>query len=219
MGFEYKTAVIEIMIPMSYLPFKYYIQAVPLRCLDDKLVSVAKSDRTSKMISTRNVKLLKVFNGEDKEGIKAFIKEKREELGYDPVSYSPGIKITENLFKPRNLSGENNRYNKWNSEQPIVNGKHINQYDSEGNKDGYWEEIVLIFKHKGNYVNGRKNGVWKSYWPDGDIKDKIEYENGQKHGTSIVYDYDYLVKGKPYEIKKLFINGKFVKKGRDGSYQ
>jgi hypothetical protein len=55
------------------------------------------------------------------------------------------IIITENqkknLFKPRNLES---RYDKWNSEQPeiTIDGHNflLNQYDSEGNKNGLWVE-------------------------------------------------------------------------------
>ena len=42
------------------------------------------------------------------------------------------IVITENhkkkLFAPIGLSGEDSRWLKWNKEQPIKNGKPINQY-------------------------------------------------------------------------------------------
>ena len=56
-----KTAVIEIMIPLRYFNEKYRYQDVPLHALDERLVYIKKGgDRKS--ISTKNVKLLKVFD-------------------------------------------------------------------------------------------------------------------------------------------------------------
>ena len=43
-----------------------------------------------------------------------------------------------NLFKVRNLD----RWDKWNSKQPIVDGVKINQYNEDGKKIGLWLENV-----------------------------------------------------------------------------
>ena len=70
------------------------------------------------------------------------------------------ILITEDqknkLFIPRKLSPDDNRYSEWNNSQPIIDGKRINQYDSEGRKQGIWEEhdddfyYYLLFTTKFN---------------------------------------------------------------------
>ena len=71
-----KTAVIEIMIPLRYFNEKYRYQDVPLHALDERLVYIKKGgDRKS--ISTKNVKLLKVFNREDRDGIEKYLDELR----------------------------------------------------------------------------------------------------------------------------------------------
>ena len=43
-----------------------------------------------------------------------------------------------NLFRPRNLD----RWDKWNSEQPEIDGIKINQYNEDGKKIGLWLENV-----------------------------------------------------------------------------
>jgi hypothetical protein len=54
-------AVIEILIYMAYMPPKGYFQVVPFDKLSDNLISVKKGSAGSKMISTKNVRVLKTF--------------------------------------------------------------------------------------------------------------------------------------------------------------
>lgn len=35
--------------------------------------------------------------------------------------------------------------------------------------------------------NGKKQGFWRYYWPDGDLKYEVFYENGEKHGLELKY--------------------------------
>lgn len=72
------------------------------------------------------------------------------------------IVVENNLFKPRNLD----RWKIWNSEQPIVDGKPINQYDKNHQKTGYWEILGIhgLVTMKGNFVNGKRDGYWKEYY-------------------------------------------------------
>jgi hypothetical protein len=106
-----KTAVIEIMIPLTYFNEKYRYQDVPLHALDERLVYIKKgSDRKS--ISTKNVKLLKVFNREDREGIEKYLDELRnndvnESIGMKKVISEGlkyhlinGISVNESVYRP-----------------------------------------------------------------------------------------------------------------------
>lgn len=54
-------AIIEILIYMAYMPPKDYFQVVPFDRLSDRLISVKKSRNEPKMISTKNVKVIKTF--------------------------------------------------------------------------------------------------------------------------------------------------------------
>lgn len=38
-------------------------------------------------------------------------------------------------------------------------------------------------------ANGKKQGFWRYYWPNGDLKYEVFYENGEKHGLELKY-YD-----------------------------
>ena len=56
------------------------------------------------------------------------------------------IVITEDqkrkLFRPIGLSGEDSRWVILNKEQPIKDGKRINQHTHDGKRTGYWEWYV-----------------------------------------------------------------------------
>ena len=106
-----KTAVIEIMIPLRYFNEKYRYQDVPLHALDERLVYIKKGG-DSKSISTKNVKLLKVFDREDRDGIEKYLDELRnkninesigmkkvisEELKYHLIN---GISVNESIYRP-----------------------------------------------------------------------------------------------------------------------
>jgi len=56
-----------------------------------------------------------------------------------------------------------------------------NQVDSKGLKTGYWIHYSTDGKTKleeGNYVEDKKDGIWKAYFPDGIIKHEITYIKG-----------------------------------------
>ena len=90
------------------------------------------------------------------------------------------------LFIPRNI---NKRYSDWNKEQPIKDGKEINQYDSEGNKQGYWENYNTNGKieSKGNYINNIRDGYWEYYYPNGQLFIAGGYNNNQLVGEWLEY--------------------------------
>jgi antitoxin component YwqK of YwqJK toxin-antitoxin module len=109
------------------------------------------------------------------------------------------------LFIPRKLSDDDSRYAEWNKEQPVVDGKRINQYDSEGRKDGYWETDNGELFSKVYYKNGVRDGIWEIYWNSGDLYYKGMYINGKKDGLWEWYYEDGLLMG-----KRIYKNGKTV---------
>jgi antitoxin component YwqK of YwqJK toxin-antitoxin module len=115
-----------------------------------------------------------------------------------------------NMFKPRNLGS---RYEKLNSEQPEkkINGKiiKINQYDSEGNKDGYWEDYYSdggVYS-QGNFKNNYQDGEWKYYYGDGTLWVIGNFINGNKEGHWKKYGFP---EGRL--INSSYENGKLVTK-------
>lgn len=99
------------------------------------------------------------------------------------------------IFTPKNLSNdENNRFIQWNKEQPIRDGKRINQYDVDGRKQGYWESYQFIgdgnrvrILRKGNYKDGYMVGVWDEFYDNGQLRSSIYYVNGKKDGLWELY--------------------------------
>ena len=140
------------------------------------------------------------------------------------------------LFVPRKISGEDSRWTIWNNEQPIKDGKPINQYTEDGKKIGYWEQYHTNGKihRKGFYVNGEPDGIWEEYNFDGNLWRKGSYENGKKEGIWEYYQSNgnldskgsykngkhdglwemYGFNGKII-YKELFKNGKSIKKIRE----
>lgn len=67
----------------------------------------------------------------------------------------------------------------------------------DGKKEGYW----IIWAHmrnlpdfkpndkvaEGNYKTNRKIGMWKKYWPNGNLQSEIEFINGRASGSFQTY--------------------------------
>jgi len=67
-----------------------------------------------------------------------------------------------------------------------------NQFDDAGRKTGYWQvkgnmqdkpgyAPDAIFE-EGSYANGKKQGLWKRYYPNGKLKSEINYSNDKPSG-------------------------------------
>jgi antitoxin component YwqK of YwqJK toxin-antitoxin module len=68
-------------------------------------------------------------------------------------------------------------------------GDTINKFDARGMKTGFWEENSSgnLFM-KGNYVNGQKDGMWITYFPNALIQKVENYLSDKLHGSSLVFD-------------------------------
>ena len=113
------------------------------------------------------------------------------------------------LFIPRKLSDDDSRYSEWNKNQPIKDGIRINQYDSEGREQGYWEHYHDNGKlySKGKYKNGLMNGYWE-YYDNGDLWITGDYKNNKEDGVWDDYENNTL------KNKFLYDKGNLVKKIR-----
>lgn len=78
-----------------------------------------------------------------------------------------GVDKKNNLFKVRNLD----RWDKWNSEQPEIDGIKINQYDNEGRKQGIWQYIINDDGdvYESTNMDGIPYGMWYRKTKDGQI--------------------------------------------------
>ncbi len=65
----------------------------------------------------------------------------------------------------------------------------INKVDANGLKTGKW--VVYNDAHQkveeGKYQEGKKVGLWKSYYPSGVLKNRITYVNGRAEGNAVMY--------------------------------
>jgi antitoxin component YwqK of YwqJK toxin-antitoxin module len=71
----------------------------------------------------------------------------------------------------------------------IRNNDTINRIDSLGRKHGRWEvyrnspdpgspgDVANVKLEVGHYVDGKKEGEWTYYFPDGKLKEKVIYKN------------------------------------------
>ncbi len=89
-----------------------------------------------------------------------------------------------------------NTYAQWNSFE--MNGKDtINKVDANDMKQGKWiitnkiknlpdyEEDQKI--EEGTFKDNKKVGIWKEYYPNNALKNKITFENGRPNGYAIMY--------------------------------
>ena len=71
----------------------------------------------------------------------------------------------------------------------MIKDKKINQYNTNGKEDGYWERYHSNGQlwYKGNYINGNRDGYWEGYYDNGKLRYKGNYINGKKDGYWEVY--------------------------------
>ena len=89
-----------------------------------------------------------------------------------------------------------------------------NQTDSQGRKQGYWEETGRLGETgKGLYVDDLRQGLWKAYNSNGTLWWENHYLNGELHGIhkryrldsdgAILYEATYL-NGKVHGTRKKY---------------
>lgn len=67
----------------------------------------------------------------------------------------------------------------------------INQTDKNNNKQGKWifffENNPSLVCEEGGFIDNQKTGVWKTYYPNKNLKSEITYKNGQPNGYAKLY--------------------------------
>jgi antitoxin component YwqK of YwqJK toxin-antitoxin module len=81
----------------------------------------------------------------------------------------------------------------------------MNEYNEQGERHGlwkkYWREDYWSdgnLKEKGNYLNGQKHGPWERYYSNGPLRSKGNYLNDKLDGLCENYDWSH---GKLKEIR------------------
>lgn len=69
--------------------------------------------------------------------------------------------------------------------------KKYNKLDKKNKKTGLWKEKYTLDKStsisKGQYINGKKHGIWKTYYK-GKLDFQVEYKMGIHCGKFISYN-------------------------------
>jgi len=94
----------------------------------------------------------------------------------------------------------------------------INQTDSQGRKQGYWEETQKsAYTEKGHYVDGLRQGVWKTYYIDGTLWSEGTYLNDMRHGLWKHYYEDGVTLSKEFHYLNGQLYGSFKGYDKDGT--
>ncbi len=70
-------------------------------------------------------------------------------------------------------------------------GSEINQVNDSGNREGPWEIFsgdVLVAR--GSYADGKQDGLWTRWYPNGQMKEEGHYEKGMKSGMWVEWYED-----------------------------
>lgn len=73
----------------------------------------------------------------------------------------------------------------------------LNQVDELGRKQGWWRVVAPetekpgytdgALVEEGRYTNSKRVGVWRRYWPNGNVMSEITYQMGRPRGTYTTY--------------------------------
>jgi antitoxin component YwqK of YwqJK toxin-antitoxin module len=95
----------------------------------------------------------------------------------------------------------------------------LNQTDANGWKQGHWIITASMkatpgFKpdqivEEGDYKDNKKTGIWKLYWPNGNVKQEAEYKNNRPSGKYTNY----------YESGKVEEEGNWKNNANTGSFK
>lgn len=79
----------------------------------------------------------------------------------------------------------------------VINGETVNVIDANRKRQGQWiitarSNINIGYTdgellEEGNYINGRKEGIWKKYFPGGKLKSEIFYAGSRPKGPYTLY--------------------------------
>ncbi len=92
----------------------------------------------------------------------------------------------------------------------IAKGEYI-----EGEREGPWIENVGKVREEGSYIMGSKNGMWKTYYNDGQLYHSGNFVQGSPDGRHVFYYPDGTLKEEQYYVmgrrdknwKKYYENG------------
>jgi hypothetical protein len=192
-----KTAIIKIMKPLSFFDDKYIYQEVPLHALDERLVYIKKGASGNKMISTKNIKLLKVFNNDDRGGIEKYL----DGLRNGDINESIGMKKVIKGYLNENI-GNNPIEEVFKNNPELSNIGNVEQYSK------YLETIFpdskvkdIVYHSSPNRIENFRDAMFGTYFSYSPIKGVY----GSVIHSVILNTKNPLVKPKPEDATEVKI--------------
>lgn len=110
--------------------------------------------------------------------------------GWTKVFYSDSVLKSEVYFENGKKDGYEKVYDRQGNIVSLMNyekgfllsREFINRTDKQGRKQGPWKTFYADgdLKTSGNYLDGKKNGIFKEYDRDGNLLNIEKYDNGEK---------------------------------------
>ena len=78
----------------------------------------------------------------------------------------------------------------------------INQRDAEGRRHGVWESYYSdgTLWWRDHYHHDQRHGLWEHYYPDGTLVWRAQYHHGVQKGLDIQWDYQGRIASKRYHL-------------------
>jgi antitoxin component YwqK of YwqJK toxin-antitoxin module len=61
----------------------------------------------------------------------------------------------------------------------------------DGLRDGEWltyDDTGKKPREEQHYIAGEEDGVWKVWYPNGQLKMQVSFKTGKRHGTTVAFD-------------------------------
>ena len=175
-------AVIEILKPSSRMPSKWYFQAVPVNKTKEDKIYIKRGPSGILTISTKNIKIHKIFKKSEKEEMDKYLEKLRDEDTKKRVNESVNhwfkrrfdIDELNDLVKDvkdQIEEGESLDTAIYDTVRQFIATKRFNDIDNTGTEQQYWDSYLVYEKPLVKYVKEKlKSG--KKEMKEGELTEK-----------------------------------------------
>jgi hypothetical protein len=160
---EPEYAVIEILKPSSRMPLKWYFQDVPLHKTKEDKIYIKRGPAGTLTISTKNIKIRKIFKKSEKEEMDKYLEKLRDEDSKKGVNESLNIFTRRrfNLDELNQLVNDTEELIEYGTEpetaiydtvRQFIASKQFNDINDVGTEQEYWDSYLKYEEPLVNYV-------------------------------------------------------------------
>jgi len=188
---EPEYAVIEILKPSSRMPLKWYFQEVPLHKTKEDKIYIKRGPAGILTISTKNIKIRKIFKKSEKEEMDKYLEKLRDEDSKKGVNESitpwfrrrfshDELDYLIKDIKDQIEEGESLDTAIYDTVRQFIASKQFNDINDEGTEQEYWDSYLIYEKPLVKFVkekleSGKEEMVeaeltekcWKGYTQKG----------------------------------------------------